>query len=755
MMNTHIFGVFCRALLVLFCLARFSGATAADIRWEAAPCSCAPNADIPVLGYYDASLPGEPENDSTDDQEGNAEFLNFSLLTMLTYVCNTLDPDGTLVPYWKPNRLKQRIALAQKFNTRIDLGLKPSPQFESFTIPGENILETLAGEISDHILAFKNDLKTELYRERVKYVSKIITSEFAGELAAIKDEMSQMNAAFIERDQVKASSDLLNKKLNAAIELILKVKRLDEIAKTEEEKEQLKKNFFEELKRERINGRSLFKKILDYILFFIPENYEDLEKKSALDADHRTIKKKGEIIRMFINEYLIECERLKLMPHWQDISPDPEPESEKKVPEEKLEPPKALMDSLAVLEAGLRDCSSKFCRDKLAKLNIQVQKRMAGAGIPDNVSKTVMEQIKISTPEQTVTAPEMILKEMQGVLKTHKTSIEATPKDWVWVWKTDSKLEIISLARDLWGFIREMGFGGLTLDLSELKSQENRDFFDALLSAVKETRTDKEFKINLIISSRIFDLDSTSGEEDGLAATLRTHAAFLNNIIVKFPETSPLDFRVLQLTISRYINWAGATDKLLLYLNKDNLRLLNPHMDSAGTNLLKPDEARMRLLRKDTQGFCLDQRVFISNEASNPPDPFLSEYIIDAEEMFFARQFLYKFNTNYLNLCELLCPFKDPALTLIRVLAVIWLLTWLLSVCCNWFESLCGLKAFLSAHFIVFWGSGLLIFLAWLLIALCDPFMKEDRQEAFYIIAGFISVKIILSIWRRLVMAKR
>ena len=284
MMNTHIFGVFCRALLVLFCLARFSGATAADIRWEAAPCSCAPNADIPVLGYYDASLPGEPENDSTDDQEGNAEFLNFSLLTMLTYVCNTLDPDGTLVPYWKPNRLKQRIALAQKFNTRIDLGLKPSPQFESFTIPGENILETLAGEISDHILAFKNDLKTELYRERVKYVSKIITSEFAGELAAIKDEMSQMNAAFIERDQVKASSDLLNKKLNAAIELILKVKRLDEIAKTEEEKEQLKKNFFEELKRERINGRSLFKKILDYILFFIPENYEDLEKKSALDA---------------------------------------------------------------------------------------------------------------------------------------------------------------------------------------------------------------------------------------------------------------------------------------------------------------------------------------------------------------------------------------------------------------------------------------------------------------------------------------
>lgn len=749
MTKTHILGVFYRVILIFFCLARLSGATAADIRWEASPCSCAPNAGIPMIGYYDASLPGESENESADDQEDKEAFLNFSLLTRLTYVCNTLNPDGTLVPYLAPNRLKDRIALSEKFNTKVDLGLKLSPQFDSFAIPDENVLETLAGEISDHILEFKNDLKTELYRERIQYVSKIITSEFAGDLAAIKGEMSQMNAAFIETDQVKANFDLLNQKLDETIGLVLKVKKLDEIAKTEKTKEQLKEEIFEELKLKKKEERSLFGKILDYIFFFIPENYEDLDKQSDLKANQETIEKKGEIIQGFINEYLTDYGKLVSMPHWQDISPDPEPE--KKVSKEKIKSPKALMDSLAVLEAGLRDCSSGFCRKKLAKLNILIQSRMFGAGIPDDVSKAVVKQIKISTPEETVTAPEMILKEMQEALKTHKASIHATPKDWVW--KTDSKFEITSIARDLWGFVREMGFSGLTLDLSELNSQGNQDFFDALLSAVQEIRADNEFEIKLIISSRIFDPESTPEEKNSLAATLRIHAAFLENIIVKFPEGPSSDPTALQLTISRYIKWAGATDKLLLYLNKDDLRLLNRHIDSAGKVLLKPDDARMRLLRKDTQGLCLDQDVFISNEDSTPPDPSLSKYIFfNTDDMFFARKLLYNFKkkTN-LDLCALLCQFKDSVLVFIYVLAVVWFLIWVLS----WFDSLCGLKAFLSAHFIVFWGAGLLIFLSGLLVYLCDPFMEKRREDASYIIAGFIIAKILHWLWRRLVMVKR
>jgi len=53
------------------------------------------------------------------------------------------------------------------------------------------------------------------------------------------------------------------------------------------------------------------------------------------------------------------------------------------------------------------------------------------------------------------------------------------------------------------------------------------------------------------------------------------------------------------------------------------------------------------------------------------------------------------------------------------------------------------------------WGTGLLIFLSWLLVVLCDPFMKEDREEAFSVIVVLISLQIILWIWRRLVMAKR
>ncbi|WP_020589085.1 hypothetical protein [Desulfobacter curvatus] len=750
MMKTCIQGVYYRIILIFFCLACFCEATAADIDWEAAPCSCAPNADIPVIGYYDASLPGEPENESADDQEDKKAFLNFSLLTRLTYVCNTLNPDGTLVPYWDVNRIKNRIVLAQKFNTRVDLGLKLSPQFESFKIPDENDLETLAGGISDQILAFKNDLKTELYRERVKYVSKIIAGEFSGELGAIKDEINQMNAAFIETDQVKANFDLLNQKLNETIGLVLKVRELDEIVKTEKTKEQLKEEIFEKLKLKKKEERSLFGKIVDYILFFIPENYETLEEQSSLEADQETIEKKGQIIHGLIKEYLADYEKLVSLPHWKDISQEPEPE--KKVSEDRISSPDVLTDSLAVLEAGLRDCSSEFCIEKLAKLKSQVRSSMAGADIPDDVFKTVMEQIKISTPEETVTAPETILEEIKKALKTHKAFMDVTPKDWVW--KPDSKFEITSLARDLWGFVRKMGFGGLTLDLSELKSQESKGFFDALLSAVKETKPDNEVHINLIISSRIFDADSTPGKGDGPAVTLRTYAAFLDTIIVKFPGECLLDSTTLQLAISRYINWAGATDKLLLYLNKDDLGLLNP-MDSAKKAQLEPDEAGMRLLKKDTQGLCLDQDVFISNDASNPPDPFLSEYIIDTEEMFFVRELLYEFNKNYLNLCVILCPFKNPALAFIRVLAVIWLFIWLLSVSFNWFDSLCGLKAFLSEHFIVFWGTGLLVFLSWFLIVLCDPFMKEHRQEAFYIIAGVIVVKILMGIWRRLLMAKR
>ena len=569
MMKTYILGLFYRVSLVFFCLVRLSGATAADIRWKASHCSCAPNADIPMIGYYDASLPCAPENESADDQEGKADFLNFSMLTMLTYVCNTLDPDGTLVPYWKSKQLNDRIALAENFNTKVDLGLKLSPQFDSFTIPGETVLEILAKKISDQILEFKNDLKTELYRERVKYVSKIITSEFAGDLGAIKDEMSRMNAAFIETDQVKANFDLLNQKLNETIGLVLKVKELNEIAKTEKTKEQLKEEIFETLKLKKKEERSLFGKILDYIFFFVPENYEDLEKQSALAADQETIEKKGKIIQTFINEYLNDYEKLVSMPYWQDTSQAPDPEIEEKVFKEKIESPKVLMDSLAVLEAGLRDCSSEFCRKELAKLKILVQRRMSGAGIPDDVSKTVMEKIKISTPEETITAPEMILKEMKEALKTHKS----TSKDWVW--KTDPKFEITSIARDLWGFVREMGFSGITLDLSELKPQGNQDFFNILLKAVQETRVDNEFKINLIISSRIFDPESTPEEKNSLAATLRTHAAFLENIIVKFPEGPSSDPTALQLTISRYIKWVGATDKLLLYLKENDLSLLN------------------------------------------------------------------------------------------------------------------------------------------------------------------------------------
>lgn len=752
MMKTHLLGVFYRAVLILFCLACFCEATAADIGWEAAPCSCTPNADIPVIGYYDASLPVELENASPDEQAGKPAFLNFSLLTRLTYVCNTLNPDGTLVSYWDFKQIKKRIALAQKFNTKVDLGLKLSPQFESFRLPDEAELEPLAGKISDRILAFKNDLKTELYRERVKHVSKIINSEFSGELGAIKDEISQMNAAFIETDQVKANFDLMNQKLNETIGLVLKVKELDEIAKTEKTKEQLKEEIFEKLKLKKKEERSLFGKIVDYILFFIPEDYEDLEKQSAIEADQETIEKKGEIIKGFINEYLADYEKLTSMPHWKDISQVPGSEPEKKISENKIAAPNVLVDSLAALEAGLRDCSSDFCIDKLATLKIQVQKSMSGAGIPDDVSKTVMEQIKISTPEETVTAPEAILEEMNGALKNYKAVMDVTPKDWIW--KTDSGFEIVSFAQDLWKFVRKMGFGGLTLDLSELKPHENQGFFEAFLSAVKETKTDNDASINLIISSRIFDPDSTPAKKDAPAAILRTYAAFLNTVIVKFPGACPTDPSMLQQAISRYINWAGATDKLLLYLNKADLGLLNP-LDGATMGQLEADEAGMRLLKKDTQGLCLDQDVFISDDASNPPDPFLSQYIIDTEDMFFVRELLYEFNTNYLNLCALLCPFKTPALAFIRVLAVVWLLIWLLSVCFNWFDSLCGLKAFLSDHFIIFWGTGLLICLSWLLVVLCDPFMKEHREEAFYAIAGVIVVKLFLGIWRSLFMAKR
>ncbi|MCG8548868.1 MAG: hypothetical protein MI799_00540 [Desulfobacterales bacterium] len=752
MMKTHLMGAFYRVVLILFCLACFCEATAAGLEWEAAPCSCTPNADIPVIGYYDASLPVESESASPDDENGKTAFLNFSLLTRLTYVCNTLNPDGTLVSYWDFRRIKKRIALAQKFNTKVDLGLKLSPQFESFQIPDEEELEPLAGEISDRILAFKNDLKTELYRERVEYVSKIVTSEFSGELGAIKDEMSQMNAAFIETDQVKANFDLMNRKLNETIGLVLKVKELDEIAKTEKTKEQLKEEIFEKLKLKRKEERSLFGKIVDYILFFIPENYEDLEKQSALEADQETIEKKGEIIQGLINEYAADYEKLTSMPYWKDTSPAPDPEPEKKISEKKIASPGVLMESLAVLEAGLRDCSSEFCIDKLATLKIQVQKIMSGAGIPDDVSKTVMEHIKMSTPEETVTAPEAILEEMKGALKKHKAVMDVTPKPWIW--KTDSEFEIASFVQDLWTFVRKMGFSGLTLDLSELKSKENPGFFEDLLSTVKGAGTDNDAYINLIVSSRIFDPDSTPPKKDGPAAILRNYAAFLNTVIVKFPGPCPTDTSMLQQTISRYINWAGATDKLLLYLNKDDLGLLNP-MDGATMGQLEADEAGMRLLKKDTQGLCLDQDVFISDDASNPPDPFLSEYIIDTENMFFVRELLYKFNTNYLNLCALLCPFKTPALAFIRVLAVVWLSVWLLSVCFNWFDSLCGLKAFLSKHFIIFWGTGLLIGLSWLLVVLCDPFMKEHREEAFYAIAGVIAMKIILGIWRSLLMAKR
>jgi hypothetical protein len=752
MMKTHLSGVFYRVGLILFCLACFCETRAADVDWEAAPCSCTPNADIPVIGYYDASLPVEPENASPDEKKGKTAFLNFSLLTRLTYVCNTLNPDGTLVSYWDFNRMKKRIALAQKFNTKVDLGLKLAPQFESFKLPDENDLAPLAVKISDRILAFKNDLNTELYKERVEHVSKIITSQFSGELGAIKDEISQMNAAFIETDQVKANFDLMNQKLNETIGLVLKVKELDEITKTEKTKEQLKEEIFEKLKLKRKEERSLFGKIVDYILFFIPKNYKDLEKQSAIEADQETIEKKGEIIQGFINEYLADYEKLTRMPYWKDISQESDPKPEKKSSENKIASPSVLMDSLAVLEAGLRDCSSKFCIEKLATLKIQIQKIMSGVGIPDDVSKTVMAQIKISTPEKTVTAPEAILEEMNTALKNYKAVMDVTPKDWIW--ETDSGVEITSFARDLWRFVRKMGFGGLTLDLSELKPQKNRDFFEAFLSAVKEARTDKDAFINLIISSRIFDPASTPGKEDSPAAILRTHAAFLNTVIVKFPGACPTDLSMLQQTISRYINWAGATDKLLLYLNQDDLGLLNP-VDGATMEQLEADEAGMRLLKKDTQGLCLDQEIFISDDASNPPDPFLSEYIIDTEDMFFVRELLYEFNTNYLNLCSLLCPFKNLALAVVRVLAVVWLSIWLLSVCFNWFDSLCGLKAFLSEHFIVFWGTGLLICLSWLLVVLCDPFMKEHREEAFYAIAGIIVVKIILGIWRSLLMTKR
>jgi|GEM_PF-4054056 len=752
MMKTHLLVFIYRVGLILFCFACACKATAADVDWEAAPCSCTPNADIPVIGYFDASLPVELENAPPDAQEGKAAFLNFSLLTRLTYVCNTLNPDGTLVSYWDFNRIKKRMALAQKFNTKVDLGLKLSPQFESFQIPDENDLTPLAGEISDLILAFKNDLNTELYRERVEHVSEIITSHFSGELGAIKDEISQMNAAFIETDQVKANFDLINQKLNETIGLVLKVKTLDEITKTEKTEAQLKEEIFEALKLKRKEERSLFGKIVDYILFFIPEDNEDLEKQSAVEADQETIEKKGEIIKGFINEYLDDYEKLTKMPHWKDYAQTPQSEPEKKISENKIASPNALVDSLAVLEAGLRDCSSEFCIEKLAALKIQVQKIMSGAGIPDDVSKTIMEKIKLSTPEETVTAPEVILEEMKGALDNHKAVMDATPKDWIW--NPDSGFEMTSFALDLWKFVGKMGFGGLTLDLSELKPQENRGFFEAFLSAVEETRTDNDASINLIISSRIFDPDSTPAKENSPAGILRTHAAILNSIIVKFPGARPTDLGTLQQTISRYINWAGATDKLLLYLNKDDLDLLNP-MDGATMGQLEAEEAGMRLLKKDTQGLCLDQNVFISDDASTPPDQFLSEYIIDTEDMFFVRELLYEFNTNYLNICALLCPFKTLAFTFIRVLAVVWLLIWLLSVSFNWFDSLCGLKAFLSDHFIIFWGTGLLICLSWLLVVLCDPFMKEHREEAFYAIAGVIVVKIILGIWRSLLMAKR
>jgi hypothetical protein len=340
---------------------------------------------------------------------------------------------------------------------------------------------------------------------------------------------------------------------------------------------------------------------------------------------------------------------------------------------------------------------------------------------------------------------------MQDLLQAYKKGIEKKPAPWQW--QKTTKDAAGNVIRELFLIVEKTGLDGLTLDFSNLwidpKNRVSQEFVSELMDEIKlmRERVRNPVTISLMISDRHLEKNVDEETGDNLVKQIKKAQPVLDYIIVKFKEPSERMPQAVQTMVSNYMTAAGATDKLLLYLDQDGPALLEPPLD----------EAFMRILKQNTAGLVIDPALFVSDQDEQAVSTYLSSHIMDEDTLFFARQLLYELNHTFLgvNLCELLCPFKEVVLKAVYVSGSIWLLIWLMSSFINVFESFCSIRSFVTMHFIIFWGGGVLIFLSGFLVLMCDPFLKERRDDAAYVFAGIVLFKFVMFLWEKAGIARR
>ncbi len=708
----------CLLVLILLPLPGQAAHPAAEGKWQAGNCSCSPNVSQPVFGYYE--LPDQPADEP--------EFINFSLLTRIEYFCKTLKPDGRLIDQSTFDTMQKNISLSRQFNTKIDLGIKLSEEFDQTFIPQKNHTQ-LAGQIIRRISAFNQKQKKQIKEKREALVKEFTTSHFQKTIDQLKEKVNQMDKSFVAQEDINKGFMAINKKLNASINLFLKYEKAAKLLRTEKEKTILKERIVKEMKGK---DPSFIRKVFNYLNIFKSNKTQKQARQNLKTAEH-IIQQREEIIQYLINNSLKQMEALenktvqvssKKETTNEETMKDNEPSGTDSIV---LSNPDILMDAVVRLEADYRDCLTGDCSKDLKKLEKDIKTLLVKAEIPRDVADKIVEIVVGSPSAREKAKKESVKTIISEQIKNRKHEMETIRIDWEW--KDTSGQGTGKLINDLSTFIRRTGFDGLALDISELSmTPGNKAFLTDFISKLHRQLpgSGAQPHISLIIS------------QVHITPDLQTIEPYVDYIILKLPAPIPEDLNFINTLIGGYVKTIGATDKLLLYMKSSNLGLL----ESSGQKIV-------RTIKKDTQGLCLDRDVFVSSSIDDTASPVLLNYIIQPRDMFFARKLLYRFNQAYFDICTIICPYKNLSLSIVKVLVAAWFIIWLLASSHAVFDSFCTVNSFISRHFFLFWGAGAIIFTAAYTVILCDPFLKERRDDAVYILAGILMIKILFFLWKK------
>jgi uncharacterized membrane protein YgdD (TMEM256/DUF423 family) len=672
--------------LLLFLSLSFSGyAVESDVenKWEANNCSCSPNVSKQIFGSYDV------QNEEKD------EFIDFSVLTRIEYFHKVLGIDGELSDSWKKSNLESKMKLAKQFNTKIDLGIKIF-----FDIKREKDKIAESKDEYESIAKKTIDLGNDFFEKQKEQLKKQVFEEIFEQIKQILERIDKLDDSMVKQDENNRELMKINEKLDELIGLFIKINDgASQYLEVEDEKVQV------QIEKDNV---SKFKKIIKKLNIFIRDS-----KKAGKKDEKEDRKEKIKEMKAAVDEILKEYRMLsKKQPEIID--------TKKKSKNKDSQNLNALKTGILKISVKYTDCITAACKQNKLDLEDNIKELLVENSIPKQDIKTIMEEIVDS-----IDGTPLKVKDIVAIISDQMIRRIESRKKTKYKWM-ESDIQIDKVVDDIVNSMKQANYDGLTIDLTELESsQKNTDFINKIIFKL-DKRLERDGNIlNIVVTG------------DNITRNIiEENKSYVGYFIIKVTESDQAGSERICKIIGDYIHKMGTINKLLLYITGSDL------------DTLSVDEGMKDIVSKNTGGLFIDEAVYITDDQDEDKSAWLRKLLApDQGKMFFAKKLLYHFNEGKkYNICWCLCPQRNFIKAIIYSFAGVWIIVWMFSWVASAFVGSCFVRAWISKHFMVFWGIGGVVFAAGWVVVLCDPYYKENRDNIFTVFVIIIVVRIIFFI---------